>query len=1041
VVERLVAWAAHQRILVIVLFSVLLAVAIGTAARLDIDAFPDTTPVQVAINTVAPALNAVEIEQQITLPVELALGGLPGVESIRSISKFGLSQVVATFSEGTGVYQARQFILERITGLDLAEGVGTPQLGPVSTGLGEIFHYLVRSPDHSHSLEALRTLHDWVIKPELLKVAGVAEINAWGGHERQYHVIVSPDKLVEYGLTMGAVFETLEKSNRNVGGGQLVTGGEAVLVHGRGRVSSIEEIEAIVLSATRGVPVRIADIAEVAIGHEIRQGAVTADGAGEAVLGLGFMLMGENSHRVATALAAQLAAAARALPAGVEVEVVYNRTELVDHVVATVRHNLAAGAALVVVVLFLIMGSFRAGVLVAVTIPMAMLFAVLGMHGMAIAATLLSLGAMDFGILVNGSVVMTEANLRALDDRRRRLGRGLTRPERLAAIVSSARQVARPIGFGMGIILVVFLPILTLEGTEGKMFKPMAWTFIFALAGAVLVALLLTPVLSYYFLPSQRRHGGWFDRVCVAPYGRVLEGALRWRGLVLGVVLVLVGMTATFALRLGGEFVPRLNEGALVFNIVRLAGISLEESAAYNTQMERLLLAGFPDEVAHVWSRIGTAEVATDPMGTEVSDLFVTLRPRAQWTRASSQDDLAAQMEALLADLPGQNVVLSQPIEMRMNELTSGMRANVGIEILGDDFEELARLADEVHQILAAIPGAVDISVDQITGQPTLQVDVTAETVGRYAIAPTDVLDFLEALGNRRVGDVVEGQRVFPLVVRLPDDLRRDAGALADSVVPAESGLQLPLAALAEIEQVAGLATINRSWGRRMVRVQANVRDRDLMAFVEDARGRVDEGIAVPPGYFLAWSGQFEHLARSQRRLLVVVPLALALIFVLLYLSLNSLRDVLIVYTGIPFAAVGGILALYWRGIPFSVSAAIGFIALSGIAVLDGQVLIAAIRQAAAEGRGLADAVVEGAKTRFRPVLATSITDALGFLPMALSTDVGAEVQRPLATVVVGGVISSTVLTLIVLPILYVMFRRGSGRSAAPGELRELAKC
>lgn len=1024
-VERLTRAALERRFLVLCLFLCVAGAGVWTLTQLPVDAFPDTSNIQVQINTVAPALNGEEIEQQITQPVELALGGLPGLEEVRSISKFGLSQVVAVFSDDTSIYDARQFILERLSTVALPEGVEPPQLGPISSGLGEIFAYVLRSPDGSHSLEELRTLHDWVIKPQLIKTPGVAEVTAWGGFEKQYQVIVQPERLREYKLTLDTVIDALERNNANVGGGQLTASGQAVLIHGLGRVSSLEEIAAIPITTVAGVPVRVGDVAEVAIGHEIRRGAVTFGGEGEVVLGLGYMLQDGSSREVASALRRQLEQAKTALPPGVSVDVVYDRTELVEHVLETVRDNLVAGAALVIIVLFLLFGSLRGGLLVAVTIPMAMLCAVLGMHGAAIAASLLSLGAMDFGILVDGSVIMTDANLRALRELRRKTGRKPTWSERLEAMIASAREVARPVAFGMGIILIVFLPILTLEGAEGKMFRPMAFTFIFGLVGALAIALFLTPVLSYYLLPAPKRvEEGVFLRGAKYVYGGLLRGALAWRGVVAGGVLVLAAAVITLLPRLGGEFLPRLSESAIVINVIRLPGVALEESVAYNTRIEQLLLEQFPDEIEAVWSRVGTADVATDPMGIELSDVFMTLKPREQWTRAKTQAELAALMEQALRDLPGQNMVFTQPIELRMNELTAGMRSDVGVKIIGDDFEELARIAEEVEEVLHTTSGAADVSVDQVTGLPTLQIRVNQAAAARQGIPASEILAAVETLGNKPVGEVFEAQRKFPLTVRLPDRLRTDRQALAETIFPASNGAEVPLAQLADISEAEGLANINREWGRRLIRVQANVRDRDVISFVQDAERRIRESVALPEGYLVDWGGQFEHLTRARQRLLIVVPVALALVFFLLYASLNSLKDVLIVYTGIPFAALGGILGLYYRGIPFSVSAAVGFIALSGIAVLDGQVMVAAIRGFREQGLSLVDAVLEGARQRLLPVLATSITDALGFLPMMLSTGIGAEVQRPLATVVVCGVVSCTLLTLFLLPVLYLVTSR-----------------
>ncbi len=1025
---RLVAFSLKNRLVVLLVTAVLIVAGLWRLTMLPVDAFPDTTPVQVQINTVASSLNPQEIEQQITLPIELSVGGLPGLSHVRSVSKFGFSQVVATFDDGTDITDARQYVFERINGVELPEGIERPQLGPIATGLGEVFHYAVASDNPERTLEELRTLHDWVVKPELRKVPGVAEVNAWGGEVKQYHVVVDPEALLKFDLTMDDVFDALERNNTNVGGGVITAGGVSEMVHGIGRVTDLEEIGSIVVDSYNGDPVHVHDLArEVRVDHELRRGAVTADARGEIVLGLAFMLMGENGKVVTEDLKAQLEKVRAALPDDVTVEVLYDRTDLTTAVIDTVKHNLMLGAVLVIVVLFLLLGNIRAGLLVAVVIPLTMLFAILGMVEFAIAASLLSLGAIDFGIIIDGSVVMTEANLRNLAERSRELGRKLTPAERLAVLVESGRQVARPIGFGIGIILLVFLPVLTLEGVEGKMFKPMAWTFIFALLGALLIALTLSPVLGYYFLPRHPKHRvGVFERLVTGTYGAMLAGAMKARWLVFAAVVGLLVLTGWQAGRLGGEFLPRLSEGAVVANTIRLAGISIDQSTDWNTRIERQLLDAFPDEVRHVWSRVGTAEIATDPMGTELTDIFVSLNPRERWTRADHQADLVAAMQQELADQPGLNIVFSQPIELRMNEMISGIRSDLGIKVIGDDFDVLVEISDQIQRVLLQTPGASDIAVDQLTGQPLLQVRVDQEAIARYGVPARHVLEFVEAVGGVKVGEVVEGQRHFDLVVRLPDEYRADAELLADTLVPTESGERLPLRSLAAVSHTEGLATINREWGRRLIRVQCNVAGRDVASFIDEARQRIDAQVVLPEGYVIEWGGQFENLERARGRLMVVVPVTLALVFVLLYFSMRNLRDVLLIYTGIPFALVGGVAALWFRDIPFSVSAAVGFIALSGIAVLNGQIMVTAIRGFLEGRQPMRDAVMNAAKQRLRPVLATAVTDAVGFLPMAVSTGVGAEVQRPLATVVIGGVITSTLLTLFVLPLLFQLF----GRSA-----------
>ncbi len=1032
---RLIEFSLKNRMLVILLFVFASAGGVYRMTQLPIDAFPDTTPIQVQINTVAPALSPEEIEQQITLPVELSIGGLPGLQSVRSVSKFGFGQVVATFDDDIRIIDARQYVTERLATVELPDGVGRPELGPIATGLGEIFHYIVRSDDPGRSIEELRTIHDWVIKPELRKVPGVAEVNSWGGEERQYHVVVEPESLIKFGFTLDDVLEALRRNNANVGGGQIVTSGEARVVRGLARVSTIEEIENIVVASSDGTPVRIRDVADVEIGSEIRRGAVSASGEGEAVLGLAFMLMGENSRVVTEQLRERLESLTPSLPSDVVVDVVYDRTLLVEKVIETVKHNLVVGAVLVILVLLFLLGNIRAGLLVAIAIPISMLFAVQGMYEFAIAASLLSLGAIDFGILVDGSVVMTEANLRSLKERQRELGRKLTADERLKSIAESSSQVVRPIVFGMGIITLVFAPVLTLEGIEGKMFRPMALTFIFALLGALLVAVFLSPVLSYYFLPRRTKpKEGPISRAMTGSYGWLVGMALRLRWGVVLVALALLAVAGYRGTQMGGEFIPRLSEGSMVINTIRLAGVSIEESVRYNTRIEAILLEEFPDEIEHVWSRIGTAEVATDPMGIELTDIFISLSPRSEWTRAATQAGLVTEMETIISQFPGVNMIFTQPIEMRMNEMVSGIRSDIGIKIFGDDFEELLRLADEVQRVLIEIPGASDISVDQITGQPALSIAVDQSRVARYGVAAREVLDFVEAMGGIRVGEVFEGQRVFPLVVRLPQVFREDVSAIASVRVPTEGGVAVPLSAMASVDQSEGSATINREWSRRLIRVQCNVAGRDPASFVAEARSAIDARVALPESYVLEWGGQFENLERAKLRLAIVVPAVLLLVFFLLYFSLKDLRDVLIIYTGIPFAAVGAIFALWWRGIPFSVSAAVGFIALSGIAVLNGQILIEAIRESLRSGLPRREAIIQAGKTRLRPVLATAITDAAGFIPMAISTGVGSEIQRPLATVVIGGIVTSTLLTLFVLPVIGSAFMR---RPEALSEARD----
>lgn len=1022
--DWLIRFSLKNRLLVALLALLLFLVGGRALTNLPIDAFPDTTPVQVQVNTTVPSLNAEEAEAQITIPVELAIGGLPGLNNIRSVSKFGLSQVVATFDDTTSIYRARQLISERLQTVEVPPGVDRPQLGPISTGLGEVFHYVVRSDDTNRTLTELREIQDWQIKPQLRKVRGVAEVNSWGGFEKQYHVVTEPQRLVKYGLTLEQLVEALEENNQNVGGGQVVRGGESLLVHGLGLTTNVQQIAGIVIASKDGVPVRVGDVAEVRVDHEIRRGAVTAAGKGEMVLGLGFMLMGENSAEVTRGLKSKLAEVQKALPKDVTVEVLYDRTELVDNVIATVKHNLLAGALLVVAILFGFLGNLRAGLVVAAAIPLSMLFAGNLMLETGISASLLSLGAVDFGLIVDGSVVMVENAMRRLALSQHELGRALTRQERDETLARAPLQVARPVAFGVGIILIVFLPILALEGVEGKMFKPMALTMIFALAGSMILALTLTPVLASLFLPKQvKDKEPWLVRLTHRFYEPLLDLALKFRRATLLGALALLGGAALLALQLGGEFLPKLGEGAIVGTTVRLAGISVEEAVDYNDRIEKLLLAEFPDEIAHIWTRLGSAEIATDPMGIELSDCFLALHPRSQWKKARTQAELEEKMRKVFSKLPGMTVAFSQPIEMRLNEMIAGVRGDVAIKIYGDDLETLRRLSDEVQAVLNRIPGKGEVTGEQLVGQPVLQVRVDPEAIARYGVATRSVLNVVESVGTRKVGEVREGQRRFPLVVRLPDRQRTDPEALAATLIPTAAGAVLPLNKVARVVESEGPATINREWGRRRVTVQCGVRGRDVASFVAEAQRNIREQVKLPEGYGMEWGGQFENMRRANARLAFVVPMALGLILVLLYFSLNSLRDVFIVATGIPLGAAGGVLALWLRDMPFTVSSAVGFIALSGVAILNGLVLVTFIKQKLQAGEPLKQAVREGCLVRLRPVLMTALVAAVGFIPMAVNAGVGGEVQRPLATVVIGGIFSNTLLTLLVLPTLYLSFQ------------------
>jgi cobalt-zinc-cadmium resistance protein CzcA len=1015
--DSVIRWSLGHRFAVIVFWLAASLAGVVAFAHLPLDAFPDMTPVQVQVNTVAPALSPLEIERRLTFPVEQAIAGLKGLVEVRSISRFGLSQVTVVFEDGTDIYLARQIVSERLSTVDVPPGVDRPRLGPVATGLGEVFHYLVTG--EGKSLAELRTVHDWIVRPQLRPLAGVAETNSWGGDERHVQVIADPARLAARNLSLAQLIEAIEKNAGSVGGGSIDQAGEAVLVQGVGVLTHPVDVEEIVVLAHAGVPVKVRDVARVVEGREIRRGAVTADGKGEVVLGLAFMLMGENSRDVTRRLSARLVEVRKSLPPGVHLDVVYDRTWLVDRVLATVKHNLLEGALLVVAVLFAFLGHLRAGLVVAAAIPISMLCAFSMMQRLGIAGSLMSLGAIDFGLIVDSSVIMIENAVR-------RLGHDAGERSPVDIVRHAAIEVRRPTMFGELIIMIVYLPILALEGVEGKLFRPMALTVIFALASSMALSLTLMPVLASLLLPRRiGRQDTIVVRVASAVYRPALRLALACRWGVIAVALAIVVAAGWRAAQLGSEFVPRLREGALVFNTVRLSGVSLDESVRYGTHIERFLLARFPDEIARVWTRTGCAEVATDPMGIELSDVFVMLTPDAGWKRARTQDDLVEAMSAAMSGLPGMKVIFTQPIEMRVNEMVAGVRSDVGVKLFGEDFALLKEKAAEIEGVVKAIRGASDVYTEQVTGQPVLQVEIDRSAIARHGIPARAVLDVVESLGTRPVGELFEGDRRFPVSVRLDDRYRRDPAAVGRLVVTAPDGRLVPLARLARIRLAEGPAIVNREWARRRIVVQVNVRGRDIGSFVDEAMERIRRDVALPPGTFVRFGGQFEHLDRARRRLLIVVPVALALILALLQVTYGRWRDALRVFTGVPFAAVGGIVALWMRGLPFSISAGVGFVALSGVSVLGDMVLVSCLRQLLAAGRPLREAVEQAALQRLRPVLMTALVASLGFLPMALNTGLGAEVQRPLATVVIGGVLSSTILTLFVLPCLYVVLPAG----------------
>lgn len=1012
--KSLIEFTLHHRYAVLVLAGLLCAIGLIALLNLPFDAFPDTTPVLVQVNVSAPGWAPEDLERLVTYPVEQVLTGLSGLAEVRSVTKYGLCQVTAIFEDGTDLYLARQQVSERLLTAELPDGVGNPQLGPVSTGLGEIFHYVVFSD--SNDPTAARTAQDWIIKPQLQAVPGVAEVNSWGGFEKQYMVIFHPDQLARYNLTADEVVRTIREDLGNTPGGQVIRGGEMTIVRGVGTVESIEQIERIVLAAPETVPITVGHVGEVVISHELRRGAATYNGDGEAVLGLGFMITGENPAQVTERLSERLAEAQDNLPEGIHAVPVYERTELVDKVLKTVESNLLFGALLVIAVLFVFLGNLRAGLIVASAIPLSMMFAFDMMARFGIAGSLMSLGAIDFGLAVDNAVIQVENSVRRLSQQR-------DSRSRLDVIRDAILEVRKPTLFGELIIIIVYLPILTLQGVEGKLFRPMALTVVFVLVGSLILSFTVLPALVGALLKrgvkaKEPRFVDWLR----SAYRPVLAASLRHSRKVLIVALLLVAGGVALFTRLGAEFVPRLSEGTVVINFVRLAGISLGESVDYNSRIERQLMEQFPDEISHIWTRVGTAELSTDPMGLELSDMFITLNPREQWQRASNQQELVAALDAELADLPGQNRIFTQPIEMRVNEMVAGIRSDIGIKLFGDNLLVLEEKAEEIATLVELIDGAEDVSVEQLTGQPQLKLSVDRERLARFGLTAREVLTAIESIGGITVGEVFEGQRRFDLSVRVDTTMFEGPEDVDRVLIRSAAGSMIGLDRVTTASIDEGPASITREWSKRRIVIQCNVRDRDIGTFVDELRTRLDNDIALPQDYFIRLGGQFENLERARLRLAIVVPIALALIFALLYWTYKSARDAALIFSGVPLAALGGVVTLALRGMPFSISAGVGFIALSGIAVLNGLVLVSTIKRYRADGMPIMEAVTESAVTRLRPVLMTALVAALGFVPMAISTGVGAEVQRPLATVVVGGILTSTVLTLVVLPSLYMTF-------------------
>ncbi|MCW8125968.1 efflux RND transporter permease subunit [Microbulbifer halophilus] len=1026
-IEAILRLSIERRTLMLSLVLVLIGAGLWSYQRLPIDAVPDITNVQVQINTEAPGYSPLEAEQRITYPVETALAGLPDLAYTRSLSRYGLSQVTAVFEEGTDIYFARNLIDARLGAIKSALPPGLqPEMGPIATGLGEIYMYTVEAlpdatqPDGSpFDATALREIQDWIIKPQLALVPGVIEVNTIGGYDKQYHVTPDPRQMLAFGLSMKDVSEALRRNNDNRGAGFVETNGRRLLVRSPGQLQGIADIENVVVANRDGAPVKIADIAGVAIGKQLRTGAATRDGR-ETVLGTAMMLVGENSRAVARDVAAALEKIKPSLPEGVRLEAVYDRTTLVDKAIVTVQKNLVEGALLVIAVLFLLLGNFRAALITAAVIPLSMLATITGMVQTGVSANLMSLGALDFGLIVDGAVIIVENAIRRLAEAQRRAGGTLPLRERLELVFHATNEVIRPSLFGVLIITVVYIPLFSLTGVEGRMFHPMAATVVMALLSALVMSLTLVPAAVAVFLTgriSERE-----NRLIVAVksvYRPLLLAAMKVRWLVLSAALALVLVCGWLASTLGSEFIPQLNEGDIALHALRIPGTGLDQSVAMQETLEKRIKE-FP-QVDKVFAKIGTPEVATDPMPPNVADNFVILKPRDQWPDPDlSRQELIDEIESAVRELPGNNYEFTQPIEMRFNELISGVRADLGIKVFGDDLDQLVISAKEILAEIRQIDGAADARIEQVEGLPVLSVVPKRIQLARYGLDLRTLQDLVAtAIGGERAGLIYEGDRRFQLVVRLPENIRRDRDRLGDLPVPLPDGGFVPLSEVASLEMAPSPNRVSRENGKRRVVVTANVRERDLGSFVDEARARIAEKVTLPPGYWLDYGGTFEQLESASRRLSLVVPVTLGVILMLLVTAFGSLRDALIIFTGVPLALTGGVLALWLRGMPLSISAGVGFIALSGVAVLNGLVMLSFIRELRRERGDLLSAIVDGALIRVRPVLMTALVASLGFVPMALNTGTGAEVQRPLATVVIGGIISSTLLTLLVLPLLY----------------------
>lgn len=1022
----LIRFSISQKLVVLLFVAIMAAVGAYSLVNLPIDAVPDVTNVQVQVLTSAPSLAPLEIERQITFPIEVAMSGLPNVEEIRSVSKFGISNVTIVFSDSTDVYFARQLVLERLSQAreQIPPGIGSPEMGPIATGLGEIYQYEVKGKEGSnYSATDLRTIHDWNIRRQLMGVPGVTEVNSHGGFGKQYEVRISLEKLQAYGLTLRDVYEAVSRNNATVGGGYIEKGAEQYLLRGVGLVETIEDIGNIVVKTGKeGVPVLVRDLGEIVEGKGIRQGAATADGEGEVVTGMAIMLKGENSRTVAERVKERIAEIRKSLPPGVSIEPFYDRTALVKRAIATVETNLVEGAILVIAVLLLLLGNWRGALLVATIIPLSMLFAAILMRIFNVSGNLMSLGAIDFGLIVDGAVVMVENAVR----RRARAQHDHSREPPERTILEACLEVARPVVFAVAIISIVYLPILSLRGIEGKMFVPMALTVVFALLGSLILSLTFVPAMLALLLRGEvSERESLLIRLSKRIYKPSLKFVMQFRSQVLAFAVALVLTSGIVFPFLGGEFIPRLDEGDILIETILLPSVSLAQATKTTTQVEKVVKT-FP-EVRQVVSKIGAPAVANDSMSLNQCDVFVLLHPPDDWTTGRTKEQLVEAMSRKLeAEVPDvASFGFMQPIEMRVNELIAGTRGDVAVKLFGDDLDVLATKGEEIERVLASVRGAVETKAETTIGLPQLQVKPDRAAIARYGLNVEDVNDLVESVfAGKKAGEVFEGEQRFDLVLRLNENASQTVESVKNLLLTSPSGSRVPLAQVADVSLIEGAAQISRDDTRRRIVVSTNVRDRDISSFVEEAKQRIEREVQIPPGYYLKWGGAFENLERATGRLLIVVPIALFLIFVLLFTTFGSARQALLVYSGIPFAIVGGVFALALRGMPFSISAGVGFIALFGVAVLNGVVMVSYIDTLRDEGKSIIDAVLEGADTRLRPVLMTALVASLGFIPMALATSAGAEVQRPLATVVIGGLITSTLLTLLILPTLYGWLER-----------------